>query len=245
MKVMFLDESGNHNLKKINSVYPIFVLAGVIVDRAYDRTVIDPRMREFKRRFLGTEDIVLHTVDMVRGRYGFESMQNPAFREEFYESLNAMLDELDYKIIACAIKLDEYVARYGANAPDPYMDSLNVLVERFCMDLEDETDAGFICAEMRNPHLDRALRRAWDDICEWGTGSLGPSEIDEKIVHLTLKNKKPNVAGMQLADLVATAVGRSVIAKPAHGNEVSRDVVMRKIRRVSGVYEGHGLVVRP
>jgi hypothetical protein len=71
------------------------------------------------------------------------------------------------------------------------------------------------------------------------------SEIDEKIVHLMLKNKQPNVAGMQLADLVATAVGRSVIAKPAHGNEVSRDVVMRKIRRVSGVYEGHGLVVRP
>jgi hypothetical protein len=182
---------------------------------------------------------------MVRGRYGFESMQDPAFRAEFYESLNAMLEELDYKIVACAIKLDEYVARYGANAPDPYMDSLGVLVERFCMDLEDETDAGFICAEMRNPHLDRALRRAWDDICERGTRSLGPSEIDEKIVHLTLKNKKPNVAGMQLADLVATAVGRSVMAKPAHGNEVSRGVVMGKIRQVGGVYEGHGLVVRP
>ena len=41
---MFLDESGDHNLnpKRINPVYPIFVLGGVIVDRAYARNVIAP-----------------------------------------------------------------------------------------------------------------------------------------------------------------------------------------------------------
>nr|MBA3450045.1 DUF3800 domain-containing protein [Chloroflexia bacterium] len=174
MKVMFLDESGNHNLKKINPIYPIFVLGGVIVDRAYARTVIDPRMREFKRHFLGRDDIILHTVDMVRGRNGFEVMQDPTFRAEFYGALNAMLEELDYKIVACAIKLEEHVAKSGVNALDPYMDSLDVLVERFCMDLEDETDAGFICAEMRNPKLDRDLRRAWDGVCARGAGTVSP-----------------------------------------------------------------------
>ncbi len=232
---MFLDESGNHNLNKINPVYPIFVLGGVIVDRAYARTVIDPRMRVFKRQFLGTDNIILRTVDMVRGRNGFESMQDPVFRMEFYQSLNAMLDELDYKIVACAVKLEEHVARYGEGAPDPYMVSLDVLVERFCLALEDEIDAGFNCAKMRNPKLDRDLTKAWDDVCARGAGTVTPREIAEKIVHLTLKNKKPNVAGMQLADLVATSIGRSVIGKPAHGNEVSRDVVMGKIRRVDGI----------
>lgn len=62
MRMMFLDESGNHNLKKINPHYPVFVLGGVIVDRAYARTVIEPQMKEFKLRVFGQDEIVLHTT---------------------------------------------------------------------------------------------------------------------------------------------------------------------------------------
>ncbi len=35
MKVLFLDESGDHNLSVIDPQYPMFVLGGVIVDKAY------------------------------------------------------------------------------------------------------------------------------------------------------------------------------------------------------------------
>ena len=35
MKVLFLDESGDHNLSVIDPSYPIFVLGGVIVDQDY------------------------------------------------------------------------------------------------------------------------------------------------------------------------------------------------------------------
>ena len=35
MKVLFLDESGDHNLSIIDPQYPLFVLGGVIVDRDY------------------------------------------------------------------------------------------------------------------------------------------------------------------------------------------------------------------
>jgi hypothetical protein len=33
VKVMFLDESGDHNLTVIDPQYPIFVLGGIIADR--------------------------------------------------------------------------------------------------------------------------------------------------------------------------------------------------------------------
>ncbi|MGI8642877.1 MAG: DUF3800 domain-containing protein, partial [Thermomicrobiales bacterium] len=39
MKLLFLDESGDHSLEKIDEDYPIFVLGGVVVDRSYYRTV--------------------------------------------------------------------------------------------------------------------------------------------------------------------------------------------------------------
>jgi len=33
--VMFLDESGDHSLTRIDPQYPMFVLGGIIVDREY------------------------------------------------------------------------------------------------------------------------------------------------------------------------------------------------------------------
>ena len=59
MKVLYLDESGDHRLKRIDPVYPIFVLGGVIVERAYVREVVEPRMREFKQRFWGRDNVIL------------------------------------------------------------------------------------------------------------------------------------------------------------------------------------------
>lgn len=35
MKVLFLDESGDHNLSLIDPQYPVFVLGGAIVEKEY------------------------------------------------------------------------------------------------------------------------------------------------------------------------------------------------------------------
>lgn len=249
MKVLFLDESGDHNLnpKKINPSYPVFVLGGVIVDRAYVRDVIDPELRRFKLDHFGRDDVILHTGEMGRGRGDYGFLADPVLRAGFYTDLNAMLQRLEFMVVACVIRKDAYVARYGANAADPYMYGLGVLVERFCMELGDELDAGFICAEKRNPGLDRDLIEAWETLITSGTGTgyANPRTIDERIVGLDLKDKIPNLAGLQLADLMVTPIGRHVTGKAPTANEVQWTVVESKLRRVGGTYTGRGLVVRP
>ena len=50
MKVLFLDESGDHNLAKIDSSYPLFVLGGVIVEKDYAKSELPKEFSEFKRR---------------------------------------------------------------------------------------------------------------------------------------------------------------------------------------------------
>jgi len=45
-----------------------------------------------------------------------------------------MLD-LKYQVVACAVKKDSHLAQYGLAALDPYMLSLDILVERFCMEI--------------------------------------------------------------------------------------------------------------
>lgn len=246
MKVLFLDESGNHDLKKINPIYPVFVLGGVIVDRAYLRNTIEPEMREFKMTHFGREDVVLHTVDMGKGRNDYGFLADPAKRTAFYSQLNALLQQWEYQAVVCVFELQGYIAQHHAPV-DPYHHGLEALIERFCEELGNTEDSGFICAEKRNPGLDRELLEAWERLSS-SRGSLGDTksgEVRRKIVDLSLKDKRPHEAGIQLADLVVTPPGRHVAGLPASPNQVQWAVVESKLRRVHGRYEGHGLIIRP
>ena len=49
-KVMFLDESGDHSLIKIDKSYPMFVLAGCIFDLDYYSEVVEPSVNKLKMK---------------------------------------------------------------------------------------------------------------------------------------------------------------------------------------------------
>ena len=58
-----------------------------------------------------------------------------------------------------------------------------------------------------------------------------------------MREKCENVAGLQLADLVVTPIGRQVLGKPS---KEDWSIVESKLRRgPKGNYEGYGLVVLP
>lgn len=245
MKVMYLDESGNHDLKKINDKYPIFALGRVIADRAYVREVIGPEMQAFKQRHFGREDIVLHTVDMGKGRGTYGFLADTAKRAAFYDDLNTLLGRWDYKVIVCVFELLRYVKQYTTPV-DPYYYGLEILVERFCLELGEMTDAGHIYAEKRNLGLDRDLVEAWHNLKEGAGTDYEKSEtIDRKIVGLELREKRPHYYGLQLADLVITPAGRHVAGLTPNPNQVQWPVVEGKLRRVGGTYVGRGLIIRP
>ena len=161
MKVLFLDESGDHNLSVIDPQYPIFVLGGVIMDQDYAEGDLTEALNEFKRDMFGTPDIILHTADITRNRNGFEKMQCPDFRNRFYRRLNELMRELAYSVVACVIRKGEHLGRYGVAALDPYMLSLDILVERFCFEVGNASKGGVIVAESRDPTLDRGLELGW------------------------------------------------------------------------------------
>jgi hypothetical protein len=117
--VMFIDESGDHNLTVIDPQYPIFVLGGIIADRAYAEREITAAVRQFKNDVFGRDDICLHTSDIVRNRNGFERMKEPEFRARFYRELNALMEGLQFSVVACAIRKDEHLSRYGRPSTRP------------------------------------------------------------------------------------------------------------------------------
>jgi Protein of unknown function (DUF3800) len=243
LKVLFLDESGDHNLSIVDPTYPLFVLGGVIMDKAYAEGEVARALDEFKIRFFGRTDIVLHTADITRNRNGFEQMKETPFREQFYNELNGLMKQLDYTVVACVVRKDAHLARYGVAALDPYLLSLDVLVERFCFDVGERPGGGIIVAEKRDPTLDRELDLAWLNLKVQGTRYLQAVDIDRRILGLNLRAKKENIAGLQLADLVVSPIGRHVIGKQ---DKPDWHVVESKLRRNrAGEYRGFGLVVLP
>lgn len=243
MKVLFLDESGDHNLAVIDPSYPLFVLGGVIVDQAYAAGPLEEAVRDFKRSMFGRDDIILHTADITRNRNGFEQLKDRTFRERFYGKLNTLLRDLDFRIVACVIRKDDHLARYGVAALDPYMLSLDVLIQRFCLEVGDREGGGVIVAERRDATLDHELDIAWLNLKVQGTRFIKAKDIEKRIVGLNLRAKTANIAGLQLADLIVTPIGRKVL-----GKTIKEDyrVVEEKFRRSrDGKVDGYGLIVLP
>ncbi len=243
MQVLFLDESGDHNLSVIDGSYPLFVLGGIIVDQAYAANPMEDAVRAFKRNLFDRDDLVLHTANITRNRNGFERLKERVFRERFYRELNSLLRGLRFQVVACAIRKEDHLARYGVAALDPYMLSLDVLVERFCMEIGEREGGGVIVAEKRDPTLDRQLEIAWLNLKVQGTRYIRASTIEHRIAGLNLRSKSANIAALQLADLVLTPIGRKILGKP-----VKEDyrVIEEKFRRSpNGRVDGYGLVVLP
>ena len=246
MKVLYVDESGDHNFVDIDDDYSVFVLGGVIIDDEYAKGPLTNELNEFKYQMFGRTNIVLHTADIVRNRKGFEQMTNGDFREEFYSKLNDLMRRADYRVLAVTIEKKSYLDSHGVAALDPYMLGMFVLVEQFCKDVgkvENEKQAGMIVAETRGPVLDKNLSLAWENIKTNGTRLAQAKEINNRITELRLRSKSDNLAGLQLADLVVSPIGRHVLGKV---DKEDWRIVEAKFRRGDdGKTEGFGLISLP
>jgi hypothetical protein len=244
-QILFLDESGDHNLTKIDQTHPIFVLGGVIADKKYAEGEMSEKVSNFKKEIFGTADLCLHTADFTRQRNGFERMKEKSFCENFYKKLNELIASLDIKIVACAVRKEMHFAKYGMEAIDPYHLSLNVLVERFCFEIEASSFAsqGLIVAEKRDSSLDRQLDLAWLNLKISGTKYKKATEIDRAISSLNLRAKDDNLAGLEIADAVVTPIARAILKRKSR---VSLEVIKGKMRKSHlGKINGFGLVILP
>lgn len=167
MLLLFLDESGDHNLGVIDPQYPLFVLGGCIIDNDYHENVMSPKVKQYKLNLFGNDDFILHTADIVRQRDIFHKLTDKVFREHFYKETNRLIRELEYIVVASAIRKNEHLSQYGLSAIDPYMLSLKLIVERFAYKVRNKGTGvhGHIIAESRDETLDN------DAACMDGTQS--------------------------------------------------------------------------
>ncbi|MEK6563671.1 MAG: DUF3800 domain-containing protein [Candidatus Omnitrophota bacterium] len=241
--VLFLDESGDHDLIMIDPEYPIFVLAGCIIDFQYEEKVLTATLNKFKEDFFGNKEIVLHLAEYTRDGKGYEKLRDKDLRGEFYAGLNKIIKDAEFDLVACIIDKNEHIKHYK-NAIDPYLLSLEVIVERFVMFLKEKKAKGVIIAESRGQQLDNQLSLAFLDLKISGTRFLRPIDIAESITDFRIRKKDENIPGLQLVDSVITPIGRRYLNK--RNFYIAYDVIKSKFRKHScGKYRGYGLIILP
>ncbi len=242
MKIMFLDESGDHNLVKIDEQFPVFCLAGCIFDEVDYKTESTVKINELKIKYFNTSDVIFHSSEIRKCRPPFNLLLNRVTRESFYMDLDNLIFELPFTIIASVIIKNKLKNKY-ADPANPYTLSLRFIMERFLHYLEGENDSGYISVESRDPKSNNDLLKTFTDIINNGSGHISPTRFQKKILKIDFVTKRKNENGHQIADLVAYPTAK-------YGLDNSKlnpafDILKNKFMKHRGEVFGHGCKIFP
>lgn len=244
MYIMFLDESGDHNLEKIDRSYPIFCLAACIAEFSYYNQIFEKEVDNLKIKYFETRDIILRSYDIRKQKNQFSFLVDKKKRESFYFDLDLLVERLQFTVIAAVINKLKLKKHYSQPS-DPYDLCFQFIMERFCMFLGEKRDNGIIRMESREAHNDRILAEDYEIFRSKGNNIFPPKEVQKKLVDLSFNQKSQNVAGHQIADLVAYPIGIHIL-KPQRENPAFT-IIEKKFHRKRGLtqYLNCGLKIFP
>lgn len=241
---MFLDESGDSNLQIIDRSYPIFCLAGCIVEFNYYTSVFEKEVNALKMDFFGRRDVVLRSYDIRKQKNDFSILIDKKKRVSFYTGLDNLVKKLNFTVIAAVINKENLKEQYSHPA-NPYNLCFQFIMERFCMFLGEKHDSAILRIESRETHNDKLLAKEYERFRNKGNNIFSSEEVMGKLVDLSFNQKSQNIAGHQVADLVAYPIGRHIFK--AEKNHVAFQLVESKLHKKSGTnsYLNCGLKIFP
>ncbi len=241
---LFLDESGDHGLLSINKDFPVFLLCGVLfTEDDYENT--RQSINKLKQFIWGNKEVIFHSRDIRKCEKEFQKLFDLELKKYFYEELNKIITDSKFTIIASAIDkqalLKNFFMDEGVN--EVYEIALSFLFDNAITVLENlDPDAtlSFIL-EMRGKKEDKQLGNYFKRIIERGTGVVTLDQIGRFKPTFQFVDKKQNINGLQLADLIAYPIARFVI-EPERANPAF-DLLEPKIYRTVNGWDG--LVIYP
>lgn len=257
---LYIDESGNPDLQNSDNLLHRFLsITGVIVDLDYVAKVLAPELETLKRKHFDyhpDDPVVLHRKELVNQKYPFESLADPKKEAEFNKDLLQILERIDYKVISVVIDKKLQRDLYKVWHYDPYHYCLAVTLERYIHFLESNGCRGDAMAESRGGKEDLRLKRSYETLFEQGTEFVSPERFQYAFTsrQLKVKPKQNNIAGLQVADLVAHPSQRHILRhysivvdnRATFGDKIAGILVKDKYYRSSaGVIEGYGIKLLP
>lgn len=235
--LVFIDESGDHNLDLNNSdnQYNVFVLVAICFKNQECYKKFDMEFKLLKKIFFGTDQFILHTSEITRPNKSRNELNlkfnNANFRQKFYTAINDIIEKTNFTIIPRAIDKTKFIDKYNDIPPDPYLFSFDYILNRIFFDTPRRSKI-MIYPEERCLAENQRLMTLYERVSKIGTKFISAREIRKRISKFELVSKNQNFSGLELADLIASPIGRHIIGKkPKPGHEVSYAVIKEKFRQ--------------
>lgn len=224
----------------------MFTLCGILVSRQ-NLNALNKAFEELKIEIFGTKNVVIHSVDIRKWRGPFSVLADETLRVKFFEGIESILSRNNaYVIVSCTI-LKEQLSKFYVRGEedDVYGLSLSYLIERsiFCVDNEITGDAMpeiSIVVERRGKKEDNKLLNYYNGLRNHGTKWVTPDRLRARIRDFGFNNKRDNIIGLQIADLIAYPV--TIHLLHPERNNPSYEAVKHNIFQDNGVLLGQKII---
>jgi hypothetical protein len=189
-------------------------ITGVIIAREYESGQFTANLNAIKQDIFGSTDFALHRRDLIdKNSAPFDILKDEAKKAEFDKRILELIDSSTYRSVSVLIDKKEHKEKYVVWQFQPYHYCMTVLLERYVRHLHCIGETGDVVAESRGKKENKQLSESYRRIWERGTDHV-PKELFQQ--HLTsreikIRSKTANIAGLQLADLIANPACRELI----------------------------------
>jgi Protein of unknown function (DUF3800) len=244
--VVYVDESGDHSLVSVDRDYPVFVLALCIFHKRHYSEKIIPAVEKLKFNYFGHDSVVLHENEIRKQKGAFAFLAQRAVRDQFMPQLSSIVEASNFILIAGVVDKAR-LSKSEGTASNPYHIALGICLEALRAFLAEKQQTQLkthVVVECRGKKEDAELELEFRRICDGSNSGGQPLPFD-----IVFADKKTNLAGLQLADLVARPVGINYL-RPAQENQAF-DILKRKFycaggrRQLGRAFENVGLIVYP
>jgi hypothetical protein len=252
---LFFDETGIGDLKSArnNPNERYLSLTAIVIRQDFHDGYTTRRLARLKRDIFGPHDppVILHRRDVMRREGVFSVLRNDHLRKEFDTRIAALIAEVPAPAYTVSIDKKAHLEKYKIWQFSPYHYVMTCLLERFVRWLTRLDHVDDVIGEARNPTHDAQLRRAFRYIYDHGTPWITADTFQKRLLsrELRLEPKEADIAGLQLADVLAHPAHRSYkfekLGEPPpddYGAFLAKILEMRIYDRrpITGAIEGVG-----
>lgn len=255
---LYIDESGDHTYKKLDDVSRRYLCLLGCFFKGDEYVTFHSRLASLKQRHIPHNPdmpVVLHRSDIINCKGPFWRLRDPVRREAFDDALVSLCTQTSFRMVAVVIDKKRLMEGYSSPA-HPYHLALGFLLQRYCGYLNHINRVGDVIVESRGTQEDQQLRKSYEFVLSRGIWHTGAQFFQEALTSrkLKLRKKSANIAGLQLADILAHPVKQSILIEQGRLHTPLGPFAQRLLAKVDGKFnrhlydgriEGYGKVLYP
>ncbi|MBW2312002.1 MAG: DUF3800 domain-containing protein [Deltaproteobacteria bacterium] len=220
---LYIDESGDHTYFDIDKPEKrYFGLTGCIVNKEYYGDYFKSNLEALKKKHFSydpDDPIIFHRKDLFNCSGSFWRLRDKVKRELFNEDLINYFQEMRFTLITVVIDKKSHTERYGEAAFHPYHYCLAAMLERYCGFLNFYNAKGDVMAESRGKKENQSLESSYSEVYFDGTHWRGAVFFNKVLSskRIKIKPKTSNIAGLQVADLLAYSIKQEILLEADMG----------------------------